>query len=83
MLTFEVHKLEHKDKKKCFGNSVKFDYSGRIPENQNYSHDEVKSSLKSVNACCHSVQGILSTSLVMNNVKINPYSANVENMVSS
>jgi hypothetical protein len=32
-------------------------YLGSIA-NQNYSHDEVNSSLKSGNACCHSVQDI-------------------------
>ena len=34
-------------------------------ENQKFSHDEINSSLKSGNARCHSVQDILSSSLVL------------------
>ena len=52
---------------------VKFKYLGRILANQNYSHDKANSSLKSGNACCHSVQDILSSSLVLKNVKIKIY----------
>ena len=32
-------------------------------------HSEIKSRLKSVNACCHSVQNILSSSLLNKNLK--------------
>jgi len=46
-----------KTENKCLGN-LKFEYLGRILANQNYSHDEVNSSLKSGNACCHSAQDI-------------------------
>jgi len=62
-----------KTENKRFGNMVKFKYLGRILANQNYSHDEVNSSLKSGNACCHSVQDILSSSLALKNVKIEIY----------
>jgi hypothetical protein len=39
--------------------------------------------LNSGNACCHSVQNILSPRLLSKNLKINPYPANVEYRVSS
>jgi hypothetical protein len=36
---------------------------------QNSIHEEIKSRLKSVNACCHSVQNLLSCSLLSKSVK--------------
>ena len=36
-------------------------------------HMHIKSRLKSENACCHSVQNILSSSLVFKNLKIKIY----------
>jgi len=41
--------------------------------NQNSTHEEIKSRLKSGNACCHSVQNILSCSLLFKNLKIKIY----------
>jgi hypothetical protein len=41
---------------------------------QNSILEEIKSRLKSVNVCCHSVQNLLSSSLVPKNVKIKIYS---------
>ena len=38
--------------------------------NQNSIHEEIKSRSKSGNACCHSVQNILSFSLLPENIKI-------------
>ena len=41
--------------------------------NQNYIQEEIKSRLKSENAGCHSVQNLLSSSLLSQNVKIKIY----------
>ena len=46
------------------------------------NEDEIKSRLKSGNVCYHSVQSVLSSSLLSKNIKINPYRTNVENRVS-
>ena len=44
--------------------------------NQNCSHEEIKSRLKSGNACYHSVQGTLYSSLLTKNINIyKPYFA--------
>jgi hypothetical protein len=40
---------------------------------KNFIQEEIKSRLKSRNACYHSVQNILSSSLLSKNVKINIY----------
>jgi hypothetical protein len=41
--------------------------------NQNSVHEEIKTRLKSRNACFHSVQNLLSSSLLSKNVKIKIY----------
>ena len=41
--------------------------------NRSSIHEEIKSRLKSGNACCHSVQNLLSSSLVSKSVKIGIY----------
>jgi hypothetical protein len=41
--------------------------------NHSSSHEEIKSRVKSENACYHSVQNLLSSSLVSKNVKIKVY----------
>jgi hypothetical protein len=41
--------------------------------NQNSTHEETKSILKSGKACFHSVQNLLSSSLLYKNVKIKIY----------
>jgi len=46
---------------------------GRTLTNQNYIQDKIKSRLKSWNACYHSVQNFLSSSLLSNNLKIKIY----------
>ena len=48
-----------------------FDYLGTTLINQNSIQEEIKSSLKSGNACYHSVQNRLSSSLLSKNLKIN------------
>ena len=42
---------------------------GTTLTNQNYIEEEIKSRLKSGNACCHSVQILFSSSLLSKNVK--------------
>jgi hypothetical protein len=49
---------------KCLGTTL---------TNQNSIHEEIKSRWKSGNACYHSVQNLLSTSLLSKNVKIKIY----------
>ena len=61
----------------------KFKYLVTSLTNQNSTHEEIKCSLKSGNVCYHSVQNLLSSSLLPKNLKSSPYPANVENMVSS
>ena len=48
----------------------KFICLGTTLTNQNSIQEEIKSRLKSENACYHSVQNILSTSLLSKNLKI-------------
>ena len=50
-----------------------FKYLGTTLTNQNSIQEEIKSRLKSVNACYHSVQNILSSSLLSKNLKIKIY----------
>jgi len=51
-----------------------FKYLGTILTNQNSIQEEIKSRLKSGNACYHSVQKLLSSSLLSKNLKIKIYS---------
>ena len=66
-----------------FDRVEEFIYLGTTLTNQNSIQEEIKSRLKSGNACYHSMQNLLSSSLLYKNIKINPYPANVKNMVSS
>jgi len=50
-----------------------FPYLGTTITNQNSMQEEIKSRLKSGNACCHSVQYHLSSSLLSKNLKIKIY----------
>jgi len=50
-----------------------FKYLGTTLTNQNSIQEEIKSILKSENACCHSVLNFLPSSLLSNNMKIKIY----------
>jgi len=50
-----------------------FKYLGTTLTNQNSIHEEIKSRLKSGNACYHSVLNLLSSSLISKNLKIKIY----------
>ena len=52
----------------------KFKYLETTVTNPNSIHEEIKSRLKSENACYHSVQNLLSYSLLSNYLKIKIYS---------
>jgi len=50
-----------------------FKYLGTTLTNKNSIQEEIKSRLKSGNACYHSVQNLLSSSLLSKNLKIKIY----------
>ena len=50
-----------------------FKYLGTALTNQNSIAEKIKSRLKSGNACCHSVQNLLSSRLLSKNLKIKIY----------
>ena len=50
-----------------------FKYLGTTLTNQNSIQEQIKSRLKLGNACYHSVQNLLSSSLLSKNLKINIY----------
>jgi hypothetical protein len=41
----------------------------KMSHDQNYIHEQIKSSSNSGNSCCHSVQNLLSSSLIRVNIK--------------
>ena len=50
-----------------------FKYLGKALTDQNSIQEEIKSRLKLGNACCHSVQNLLSSRLLSINLKIKIY----------
>ena len=55
------------------GRVEEFKYLGTTLTNQNSVQEEIKSRLKSGNACYHSVQNLLASSLLSKNLKIKIY----------
>jgi hypothetical protein len=55
---------------KSFENVEKFKYFGIAVTNQNCRLEEIKSTLNSENACYHSVQNLLSSSLLSKNIRL-------------
>jgi hypothetical protein len=58
---------------KSFERVEEFKYLGAALTNRNSIHEEIKSRLQSGNACCHSVQNLLSCRLLSKNTKIRAY----------
>jgi hypothetical protein len=50
-----------------------FRYLGKPLTNQNFIQEEIKSRLKSGNACCHSVQNLWSSRLLSKNLNVKIY----------
>jgi len=57
----------------AFERVQEFKYLGTTLMNQNSIQEEIKSRLKLGNACYHSVQNLLSSSLLSKNLKIKIY----------
>ena len=58
---------------KSFERMEQFRYLGTDVMNQNSIHEKIKSRLNSGNACCHSVQNLLSSNLLCRGIKIKMY----------
>jgi len=61
---------------KSFENKEQLKYLGTTLTDQIFTHEEIKSRLKSGNVCCHSVQNLRSSGLVTKNIKIKIYRMN-------
>ena len=56
------HKI--KIDKSSFESANRFKYFGTTQTNQNFTREDLKGRMKSENACCHSVQEVLPSSLL-------------------
>jgi hypothetical protein len=62
---------------RSIGDVVKFKYLGTTLTDKNCMHKEIKSKLKSGNACYHSVQSLLCSHLLSRNVKVKIYKTTI------
>jgi len=62
-----------KTENSSFERVEEFKYLGKFLINQNSIQEEIKSRLKTGNACYHSVQNLLSSSMLFKNLKIKIY----------
>jgi hypothetical protein len=58
---------------RLLGNVPQFKYLGTTVTDENLIQEEIKRRLNSGNACCHSVQNLLSSRLLSKNLKIRIY----------
>jgi hypothetical protein len=65
--------MQKKIANRSFENMEEFRYVGTTVTNQNLIQEETERTLNSGNACYHSVQNILSSSLLSKNLKITIY----------
>jgi hypothetical protein len=61
---------QNQDIKRSFENLSQFKYLGMTVTSQNLIQEESKSRLNSGNACCHSIQNLLSSHLLLKIIKI-------------
>jgi dTDP-4-amino-4,6-dideoxygalactose transaminase len=71
----------HNMKTESFEMVKNFKYFGTTLTNQNFIQEEIKSWWKSGNACYHSVQNLLSLSLLSKNIKIKAYRTTILSVV--
>jgi hypothetical protein len=69
--------LDIKIANRCFENVAQFRYLGTTLTGQNLIEEEIRRGLNSGNACYHSVQNLLSSPLLSENIKIRIYKTRI------